>query len=226
MLALETAVSCVTQTHLEHAFDSVQSAINAVHRGQFVIVVDDEDRENEGDLIMAATAISTESMAFLLRHSSGVVCVSLPGEVLDHLHLPLMVQDNHESYQTAFTVSVDLRLAGATGISAADRARTLRALADPQSKAGDFVRPGHVFPLRCRAGGVLERPGHTEAAHDLVSLAGRGVGGVLCELMDDDGAMMRGAALIRFALTHGLNIISIAQLIAYRREQGALDQFA
>ncbi len=226
MSALETAISCVTVSHPERAFDSVHTAINAVRRGQFVIVVDDESRENEGDLIMAANAMTAEAMAFMVRHTSGVVCVSLPGDVLDHLDLPLMVQDNRESHQTAFTVSVDLLHGVATGISAADRASTLRALANPLATAANFVRPGHVFPLRCRLGGVLVRPGHTEAAHDLVHLAGRGVGGVLCELVHDDGALLRRPDLIRFALTHDLSIISIAQLIAYRQELGALDQSA
>lgn len=198
------------------AFDSVEYAIAAIARGGFVIVVDDESRENEGDLIMAASAMTTQALAFLRRYSSGLICIALPGDALDRLALPPMVQANQEAMRTAFSVSVDLRLGVTTGISAADRAATLRALADPQSQASDFVRPGHVFPLRARPRGVLERPGHTEAAQDLVALAGRGMGGVLCEIVNDDGSMARRADLMRFAHEHRLPIISIAQLIAYR----------
>ena len=219
MQALDSAVSRVTKAHPEYAFDSVETAIAAIRRGEFVIVVDDETRENEGDLIIAANAVTRETMAFMVRHTSGLVCVSLPGEVLDRLELPLMVANNTDPYRTAFTVSVDLRLGVSTGISAADRAATLRALADPAAAAADFVRPGHLFPLRARAGGVLERQGHTEAAQDLVALAGRGVGGVLCELVKDDGGMARRADLIAFALAHDLPIITIADLVAYRENQ-------
>ncbi|MVW77668.1 3,4-dihydroxy-2-butanone-4-phosphate synthase [Bordetella sp. 02P26C-1] len=219
MSVVAQAVSRVTQARSERAFDSVETAIDAMRRGEFVLVVDDETRENEGDLIIAANAVTPEKMAFMVRHTSGVVCVSLPGEVLDRLELPPMVTNNADPFRTAFTVSVDLRLGVSTGISAADRAATLRALADPAAKADDFVRPGHIFPLRSRAGGVLERPGHTEAAHDLVALAGRGVGGVLCELVNDDGSMARRADLIAFALSHDLTIISIADLITYRQSR-------
>nr|MBF0684716.1 3,4-dihydroxy-2-butanone-4-phosphate synthase [Pseudomonas sp.] len=197
-------------------FDDVETAIAAISRGEFVLVVDDEHRENEGDLIIAADAVTSEQLAFLVRHTSGIVCISLPGEVLDRLQLPLMVQDNRESHQTAFTVSLDCRHGTTTGVSAADRACTLRALADHTATAADFVRPGHVFPLRCRDGGVLARPGHTEAAHDLVKLAGRPPGGVLCELVNDDGTMARRPELFRFAAKHGLAIITITQLIEYR----------
>jgi len=221
MSALDQAVSRITRAQPERAFDSVETAIAAVRRGEFVVVVDDETRENEGDLIIAASAVTPEAMAFMVRHTSGVVCISLPGPVLDRLELPPMVQSNADPFRTAFTVTVDLRLGVSTGISAADRAATLRALADPAAKAEDFVRPGHVFPLRCRGGGVLERPGHTEAAHDLVSLAGRGVGGILCELVNEDGGMARRADLIGFALSHGMAIISIADLIAYRQPRQA-----
>jgi 3,4-dihydroxy 2-butanone 4-phosphate synthase/GTP cyclohydrolase II len=148
-----------------------------------------------------------------------LICVSLPGVLLDDLHLPPMVRQNAESHQTAFTVSVDLKRGIRTGISASDRAATIRALADPASEAGDFVRPGHVFPLRARPGGVLERPGHTEAAHDLVRLAGRSPGGVLCELVKADGEMARRPDLLGFARVHGLPIITIAQLIDYRLDR-------
>lgn len=225
MSALDHAVSCITRAHPQRAFDSVETAIAAVCRGEFVVVVDDETRENEGDLIIAASAITPEAMAFMVRHTSGVVCIALPGDVLDRLELPPMVQSSADPFRTAFTVSVDLRRGVSTGISAADRAATLRALADPTAQATDFVRPGHVFPLRCRDGGVLERPGHTEAAHDLVSLAGRGVGGILCELVNEDGSMARRVDLITFALNHGMAIISIADLIAYRQLRPLVQPF-
>lgn len=198
-------------------FDSAEAAIAAVARGEFVVVVDDESRENEGDLIVAADAITPQAVGFMLRYTSGLICVALPGEVLDRLWLPPMVRDNHESFETAFTVSVDLRHGVFTGISATDRAATLRALADPAASAGDFVRPGHVFPLRARPGGVLERPGHTEAANDLVQLAGRSPGGVLCELVDGNGEVLRRPGLLQFARAHRLVITTIAQLIAHRR---------
>lgn len=196
-------------------FDSVPDAIRAIERGEFVIVVDDEDREDEGDLIIAADAVTPELLAFMVRHTSGLICVSMPGRVLDRLQLPPMVQQNDESFRTAFTVSVDLRDGITTGISAADRAATIRALASTKAVAADFVRPGHVFPLRAREGGVVERPGHTEAAYDLVRLAGRGYAGVLCELVNEDGSMARRADLVRFAAAHRIVLVSIAQMAAY-----------
>ncbi|WP_256702502.1 3,4-dihydroxy-2-butanone-4-phosphate synthase [Burkholderia sp. SRS-W-2-2016] len=197
------------------SFDTVPAAIRAIERGEFVIVVDDENRENEGDLIIAADAVTPEALAFMVRHTSGLICVSMPGRVLDRLDLPPMVQQNDEPFRTAFAVSVDLRHGVTTGISAADRAATIGALASPKAVADDFVRPGHVFPLRAREGGVTERRGHTEAAYDLVRLAGRGYAGVLCELVNDDGTMARRPDLVRFAVAHGLTLISIAQLLAY-----------
>lgn len=217
-MQLSTTMEHETNTLSDWPFDSVDSAIASVARGAFVVVVDDESRENEGDLIIAADAVTPEAIAFMVRHTSGLLCVALPGDVLDRLRLPLMVENNAESFQTAFTVSVDKREGISTGISASDRAATIRALADPCTQAADLVRPGHLFPLRARAGGVLERPGHTEAAHDLVQLAGREAGGVLCELVRADGEMARRPDLLRFAHTHGLAIITIAQLIAHRRE--------
>ncbi|SEB08002.1 3,4-dihydroxy-2-butanone-4-phosphate synthase [Variovorax sp. YR216] len=212
---------CVSRPRREGAssdtFDSVDSAIAAIGRGEFVVVVDDESRENEGDLIVAADAITPEGIGFMLRHTSGLICVSISGDVADRLQLPPMVAQNSESFQTAFTVSVDKRTGVSTGISASDRAATLRALADPHSVAADFVRPGHVFPLRARSGGVMVRPGHTEAAQDLVRLAGREPAGVLCEIVNEDGEMARRPDLFRFARSHGLAIITIAQLIDWRR---------
>lgn len=196
---------------------AVQNAIRAIARGRMVVVADDANRENEGDLILAADAATPDKLAFVIRHGSGVVCVALTGERLDALHLPLMVAENSESHRTAFTVSVDWRHGTTTGISAADRSATIRALADPGSPADGFARPGHVFPLRAHPGGVLSRPGHTEAAADLARIAGRENAGVLCELVNDDGTMMRGPQLEQFAARHGLPFIRIADLVAWRR---------
>jgi 3,4-dihydroxy 2-butanone 4-phosphate synthase/GTP cyclohydrolase II len=193
------------------------NAIAAIGRGEVVIVTDEEDRENEGDLIMAADAVTTDALAFFLEHTSGVVCVALEGSRLDELELPLMVSDNREGQRTAFTVTVDLAHGITTGISARDRARTLRALADPHAVAGDFVRPGHVLPLRSRPGGVLERPGHTEAAVDLARLAGRRPVGVLSEVVSADRrAMARRPELQTLALAHGLPMVSVAALRRHR----------
>jgi len=196
---------------------SIETAVGAIGRGEVVIVTDDEDRENEGDLIMAAEAATTERLAFFLRHTSGVVCAALPAERLEELELPLMVDDNRESQTTAFTVSVDLAAGISTGISAADRALTIRALADPHAAASDFVRPGHVFPLRGRPGGVLERPGHTEAAVDLARLAGHRPAGILCEVVTPDhDAMARRPQLEELARAHDLPLVSIADLRRHR----------
>lgn len=197
-------------------FDTVASAIHAIAQGEFVIVVDDTDRENEGDLIIAAEKITTEKMAFLVRHSSGLVCVGMPASRLQMLDLPQMVTQNADPFRTAFTVSVDYKYGTTSGISAADRALTLRKLADPTSQADDFHRPGHIFPLRARRGGVLERPGHTEAAHDLAAMAGLQPVGVLCEIVNEDGSMARRPDLFKFAKVHGLKIITIADMQAYR----------
>lgn len=199
-------------------FDAVSEAIEAIASGEFVIVVDDTDRENEGDLIIAAEKITTEQMAFLVRHSSGLVCVALGEERLNALALPQMVAQNADPFRTAFTVSVDYKYGTTSGISAADRALTLRALADVNSQAGEFHRPGHIFPLRARVGGVLERPGHTEAAYDLARMAGLSPVGVLCEIVNDDGSMARRPDLLLFAKKHGLKMITIADMIAYREQ--------
>lgn len=195
---------------------SVEDAVAAMARGEFVLVVDDVQRENEGDLIIAAEAVTVDQIAFMVRYTSGLICLPTTGERLDALDLPPMVTDNTERHQTAFTVSIDYARGTTTGISAADRAATIRAVVDPDARAGDFHRPGHIFPLRYHDGGVLARPGHTEAAVDLARLAGLTPAGVLCELVDDDGSMMRGPALEEFAAEHGLVMISIADLIAYR----------
>jgi 3,4-dihydroxy 2-butanone 4-phosphate synthase/GTP cyclohydrolase II len=195
----------------------IEDAIHRIAQGEAVVVVDDSDRENEGDLVMAGEKATPETIAFMLRHASGVVCVALPGARCDALHLPLMVPSPEDSHGTAFTVTVDVRRGTTTGISAADRAATLRALASECTRPDDLVRPGHVFPLRAREGGVLRRRGHTEAASDLVRLAGLAPAGVLCELMHEDGTMMRLAALESFARLYGLALLHISDLVAYRR---------
>ena len=200
----------------------IEDAIEAYARGEFLVVVDDEDRENEGDLIIAADAMTPEKMAFMIRHTSGVICAPMSDERADALDLPLMVVDNTESMRTAFTVSVDLVEGTSTGISAADRSATVNALADPTRARTEFARPGHIFPLRARAGGVLKRAGHTEAAVDLCALADRGPVGVLCEIVNDDGTMARVPDLEVFAEEHGLLFITIADLIRHRRRHEKL----
>jgi 3,4-dihydroxy 2-butanone 4-phosphate synthase/GTP cyclohydrolase II len=195
----------------------VETALRALQNGQFVVVADDEERENEGDLIIAAESLTPEKLAFMLRHTSGVVCVALTSRRANELRLPLMVAENNEPLRTQFTVSVDLAEGISTGISAADRSRTIRALGSPTASAQSFLRPGHVFPLRARPQGVLERRGHTEAAVDLARLAGFEPAGALCELMADDGSMLRGQALVAFAEQHDLPFLHIGDLVMYRR---------
>ncbi len=202
--------------------DQIETALEALAKGEFVIVTDDADRENEGDLILAAEKMTPEKMAFLLRHTSGVVCVALKGERLDQLQLPPMVSHNTESHRTAFTVSVDLASHTTTGISAEDRTHTIRGLASLELKASDFRRPGHIFPLRAREGGVLKRAGHTEAAVDLALLAGLEPVGVLCEVVKSDYSMARVPDLEVFAKEHAIPMISIEQLIRYRRTREKL----
>ncbi len=197
-------------------FSSVDEAVVQIGRGGFVIVVDDEDRENEGDLIFAAEHATREKMAFMIRHTSGVICAPVEPDRLDHLDIPPMVDRNQEPHRCAFTVSVDYLPGMTTGISAQERANTLNALADPESTAADFIRPGHVFPLRYAPGGVLVRSGHTEAALDLARLAGCRPAAALCELVNDDGTMKRLPDLVEFAREHSLPLISIDSLIRYR----------
>ncbi len=205
------------------SFSTVEEAIEAVaHRGM-VVVVDDEDRENEGDLVMAAEAATPDAIAFFLAHTSGVICVPLLPERADQLDLPLMVTANTEAQRTAFTVSVDARFGTTTGISAADRAATIAALVDPATRPTDLNRPGHIFPLRYRPGGVLKRAGHTEATVDLARAAGLAPAGVLCEIVSEDKSRMaRLPELEAFAKRHGLPLISIADLIRYRRRNEKL----
>jgi 3,4-dihydroxy 2-butanone 4-phosphate synthase/GTP cyclohydrolase II len=202
--------------------DSVESAIAAIRRGEMIVVVDDDDRENEGDLIAAASRITPEQMAFMVRHTSGIVCAPMPGDVARRLKLDPMVSANDAPLGTAFTVSIDYREGLTTGISAKERCATVHALANANVQAADFVRPGHVFPLIARDGGVLVRSGHTEAAVDLCRIAGEPPVGVICELVNDDGTVKRGAQVAAFAREHGLKIISVADLIAHRQARERL----
>jgi 3,4-dihydroxy 2-butanone 4-phosphate synthase/GTP cyclohydrolase II len=204
--------------------DAIETALAALKRGQPVVVVDDEDRENEGDLIVAAEMATAESIAFMVRWTSGVICVGIPEARTTALQLPLMVAETTDPRRTAYTVSVDVKQGLTTGISAQERAATIRALVDPAATAADFVRPGHVFPLRAVAGGVLQRAGHTEAAVDLARLAGLQPGGALAEIVNDDGTMARRPHLEAFARVHGLALVTIKDLIAYRRRTEPLVQ--
>ncbi len=197
--------------------DSVERAVADIAAGKAVVVVDDETRENEGDLIFAAAKATPELMAFTIRYSSGVICVPMPAEMLDRLEIPLMTPHNKDKLRTAYTISVDARDGVSTGISAADRAHTARTLADSATEPWELTRPGHVFPLRYRQGGVLVRRGHTEAAVDLATLAGLTPAGVLVEIVNDDGSMKRAPALREFADEHDLAMISIEDLVRYRR---------
>ncbi|MEI7886197.1 MAG: bifunctional 3,4-dihydroxy-2-butanone-4-phosphate synthase/GTP cyclohydrolase II [Actinomycetes bacterium] len=206
----------------DSVFASIEDAVAAMARGEIIVVVDDEDRENEGDLIMSAEAATAENITFFVRHTSGVICAPLTGERLDELEIPLMVHNNTESHRTAFTYSVDFVHGTSTGISAADRSATIRALIDPATRPADLARPGHIFPLRYSEGGVLKRAGHTEAAVDLSRLAGLDPAGVLCEIVNDDGTMARVPDLIEFCKEHGLLMVTIAQLVKYRRQNEKL----
>lgn len=201
------------------SFSPPEELIAAIRRGEMVVVVDDADRENEGDLIVAAEKLTEAQMAFMIRHTSGIVCLPIVEERLDQLALPQMVRVNTDRRHTAFTQSVDAREGTTTGISAADRTRTVRAVLDPATRPDDLARPGHIFPLRADPGGVLKRAGHTEAAVDLARLAGLYPAGVLAEVMNDDGSVARLPELERFAKEHDLAMGSIADLIAFRRAQ-------
>ncbi|MFF2320044.1 3,4-dihydroxy-2-butanone-4-phosphate synthase [Agrobacterium sp. NPDC058088] len=193
----------------------IEDAIAAISRGEMVIVVDDEDRENEGDIIAASDSMTPQQIAFMMNHARGLICVAMPGERLDALDIPLMVPRNTESMKTAFTVSVDYIPGTTTGISATDRANTVRALVSEVSRPDDFARPGHIFPLRANPEGVLGRTGHTEAAVDLCRLAGKYPCGTICEIANDDGTMARLPQLRLFAERHGLLIVTIKDLVSY-----------
>ena len=211
----------------EPPFTDVPGALDEIRSGRMVVVVDDEDRENEGDLIMAAQSATPEKLAFFLAHTSGVICVPVTPERADQLELPLMVTNNTESQRTAFTVSVDSSQGTTSGISAEDRATTIRALIDPHTRPADLNRPGHIFPLRYRPGGVLKRAGHTEAAIDLAKAAGMYPAGVLCELVSEDKThMARLPEIESFAKVHELVVVSIADLIRYRRQKDKLVRLA
>ncbi|MDI7865007.1 3,4-dihydroxy-2-butanone-4-phosphate synthase [Rhizobiaceae bacterium n13] len=197
----------------------IEDAIAAIARGEMVIVVDDENRENEGDIVFASEDATADKIAFMMNKARGLICVSMEGERLDQLGLPLMVPNNTESLKTAFTVSVDYLPGTTTGISAADRTATVKALIAPETKAAELARPGHIFPLRANPDGVLGRPGHTEAAVDLSRLAGKYPSGVICEVANDDGTMARLPDLEIFAQQNNLHLVTIKDLIEYRRAQ-------
>jgi 3,4-dihydroxy 2-butanone 4-phosphate synthase/GTP cyclohydrolase II len=204
------------------AFDSIESAIKEIRDGRMVVVVDDEDRENEGDLTMAAERVTPEAINFMASKGRGLICVSLPGGRLDELKIPLMVSENTSLYETAFCVSVEARRGITSGVSAQDRATTIRALVDPKTKPEDLTVPGHIFPLRAREGGVLARAGQTEAALDLSRLAGLYPAGVICEIMNEDGSMARVPQLFEFASRHGLRVITVQDLITFRMRREKL----
>jgi 3,4-dihydroxy 2-butanone 4-phosphate synthase / GTP cyclohydrolase II len=205
-----------SSTERESPFDSIEDAIDDIRAGKMVVVLDDEDRENEGDLVMAAEKVTPEAINFMRKEAGGLICVPLLGSRLDDLQIPQMVRDNTAVHETAFTVSVEARDLTTTGISAHDRAATIKKLLDPSAVAADFLRPGHTFPLRARAGGVLVRAGQTEASVDLARLAGLYPAGVICEIMAEDGTMERLEGLRTYADRHGLRLITVKDLIAYR----------
>ena len=205
-----------TAARTVHAFARVEDAIEAIRDGKMIIVVDDEDRENEGDLTIAASAVTPDVINFMARHGRGLICMPMTGARLDQLEVPLMVSQNTARFETAFCVSIEARHRTSTGISAADRAATVAAAIDPATTPGDLSRPGHMFPLRARDGGVLVRAGQTEAAVDLARIAGLYPAGVICEIMNEDGSMARVPQLARFAKRHGILLITIADLIKYR----------
>ncbi|KAH8117056.1 3,4-dihydroxy-2-butanone 4-phosphate synthase [Phellopilus nigrolimitatus] len=206
----------------EFAFDSVEDALAAFARGEFLVVMDDEGRENEGDLIISASHSTTEKLAWMIKYTSGYICIALPAERLEELDIGMMVSDNQDRNRTAYTVTVDYRHGTTTGISAHDRALTIRSLISPSASSADFSRPGHMVPLRARPGGVLERTGHTEAGVDLCRLTGQAPGGVLCELVNDDaeGSMARRDDCRAFADRWGLKMISVEMLAEWRRRHG------
>jgi 3,4-dihydroxy 2-butanone 4-phosphate synthase/GTP cyclohydrolase II len=207
---------------MSHPFDTIEEAIADIREGRTVIVCDGEDRENEGDLVMAAQFVTPESVNFMAKEARGLICLALSAERCEELGLSPMTRRNQSLHSTAFTVSIEARHGVTTGISAHDRARTIQTAIDPASGAEDLVRPGHIFPLRARRGGVLERSGHTEAAVDLARLAGVLPAGVICEILNDDGTMARVGDLIPYARRHGLRMVTVAELIAHRRQSESL----
>jgi 3,4-dihydroxy 2-butanone 4-phosphate synthase/GTP cyclohydrolase II len=202
--------------------EKMESALADLRQGKMIILVDDEDRENEGDLLIAAEKVTPEAINFMARHGRGLICLSLTEERADHLGLPLMVGENSSTFGTAFTVSIEARCGVSTGISAADRSRTIQTAIDDLSTANDLARPGHVFPLRAKRGGVLVRAGQTEGSVDMARLAGLKPAGVICEILNDDGTMARMPQLREFGLKHDLKIVTIADLVAYRMQKESL----
>ena len=223
----KTAIKIAKGARSSSPFAAVEDAVAAIRRGEMVIVVDDEDRENEGDLTIAAEKVTPEVINFMAKYGRGLICMPMTGERLDKLEIPLMVEKNSTRFETAFCVAIEAKRGTSTGISAADRAATVRAAINPKTKASDLARPGHIFPLRARDGGVLVRTGQTEAAVDLARIAGLAPAGVICEIMNDDGTMARVPALTKFARKHKLLMITIADLIRYRmRTEGLVTKVA
>ena len=204
------------------AVSSIEEVVKDIRAGRMVVLVDDEDRENEGDLCMAAEAVTDEAINFMATHGRGLICLTLSPDLVDKLRLPMMVRDNRSPYGTGFTISIEARTGVSTGISAADRARTIQVAVAPDARPEDLVSPGHVFPLRAKQGGVLVRTGQTEGSVDLARLAGMTTAGVICEIMNEDGTMSRMPDLEIFAAKHGLKIATIADLVAYRLRQDIL----
>jgi 3,4-dihydroxy 2-butanone 4-phosphate synthase/GTP cyclohydrolase II len=219
-------VSCIGNPHLNGVifmkFNTIEEAIDDIKNGKMVILVDDEDRENEGDLTMAAEAVTPEAINFMARYGRGLICLSLTPERVEQLQLPMMTTDNTSSFGTAFTISIEAKKGVTTGISAADRAKTIKTAINPKSGSEDLARPGHVFPLRSKPGGVLQRAGQTEGSVDLARLAGLYPAGVICEIMNDDGTMARVPQLMEFSKLHKMKIVTIKDLIAYRVKKESL----
>ena len=227
MMAKKGQIKIAKGARSNGPFAPVEDAVAAIRRGEMVIVVDDEDRENEGDLTMAAEKVTPEAINFMAKHGRGLICMPMTGERLDELEIPLMVERNSTRFETAFCVAIEAKRGTSTGISAADRAATIKAAINPKTKPSDLARPGHIFPLRARDGGVLVRAGQTEAAVDLSRISGLAPAGVICEIMNDDGTMARVPALTRFARRHKLLMITIADLIRYRmRTEGLVTKVA
>src|SRR6059036_3202396 len=212
----------MSETATESAFATIEEAIEDIREGKMVVVCDDADRENEGDLTMAAQFATPEAINFMAKEGRGLICLSLTPDRCDELGLDLMAAKNESSFETPFTVSIEAREGVTTGISAADRAHTIQVAIDPETRPRDLVQPGHIFPLKAKAGGVLERTGQTKAAVDLARLAGLNPAGVICEIMNDDGTMARVPDLVGYCARHGLKMITVADLIAYRRRHDKL----
>lgn len=201
-------------------FDSIIDGIEAITQGEMIVVCDDEDRENEGDLVMAAELVTPDAVNFMASYGRGLICLPMSPEMIDSLEIPDMIRPNNSPTGTAFSVSIDAATGITTGISAADRARTVQVAVDPASEPEDLLMPGHMFPLRAKPNGVLQRAGHTEAVVDLARLADLKPAGMICEIMNDDGTMARVPDLRQFASTHGLKMVAVTQIIAYRRDYG------